>query len=97
MENARKYSPNQTPIEISFLQKANKAILSVKDNGVGIPDEEKSRIFDKFYRIGNENTRKSKGTGLGLYIVKKIVTLYKYDISVRNNTPQGSIFEVTFA
>jgi signal transduction histidine kinase len=97
MENARKYSPNQTPIEISFLQHANKAILSVKDNGVGIPDEEKSRIFDKFYRIGNENTRKSKGTGLGLYIVKKIVTLYKYDISVRNNTPQGSIFEVTFA
>lgn len=97
MENARKYSPNQTPIEISFLQHANKAILSVKDNGVGIPDEEKSRIFDKFYRIGNENTRKSKGTGLGLYIVKKIVTIYKYDISVRNNTPQGSIFEVTFA
>ena len=56
---------------------------------------EKKKIFEKFYRIGNENTRSSKGTGLGLFIVKKIIKMYKYDISVKNNIPKGSIFEVT--
>jgi K+-sensing histidine kinase KdpD len=95
VENARKYS--SAPIEVTLEKRNKKTILSVKDQGVGIPDEEKEKIFDKFYRIGNENTRSSKGTGLGLFIVKKIVSLYKYDISVKNNTPKGSIFEVVFA
>ncbi|GBL35309.1 signal transduction histidine-protein kinase ArlS [Filimonas sp.] len=95
IENARKYS--SAPIEVTLGKRNKKTILSVKDQGVGIPDEEKEKIFDKFYRIGNENTRSSKGTGLGLFIVKKIVSLYKYDISVKNNTPKGSIFEVVFA
>ena len=96
IENARKYSSPETPVSIA-IKRANKTVYwTVEDQGVGIPDSEKNRIFDKFYRVGNENTRKSKGTGLGLYIVKKIVKLYKYDISVRNNTPSGSIFELTF-
>lgn len=94
-ENARKYSPADRPIDIRLTREGNRTILSVSDQGSGIPDSEKPRIFEKFYRIGNENTRKSKGTGLGLFIVKKIVTLYKYDIAVRNNSPCGSIFEVT--
>ncbi len=95
--NARKYSPQEDLIVVELKQQQHKTTLAVKDTGSGIPDNEKKRIFEKFYRIGNENTRSSKGTGLGLYIVKKIVQLYKYDISVKNNTPQGSIFEVTIA
>jgi signal transduction histidine kinase len=96
IENARKYSQVNDCIEIS-LQKINSTFhLQVKDQGIGISDEEKKHIFEKFYRIGNENTRTSKGTGLGLYIVKKIISLYKYDITVKNNSPQGSIFEVVF-
>ncbi len=94
VENARKYSTE--PIEVTLQKRNKRTVLSVKDQGVGIPDDEKEKIFDKFYRIGNENTRSSKGTGLGLFIVKKIVSLYKYDIAVKNNTPKGSIFEVTF-
>jgi K+-sensing histidine kinase KdpD len=94
VENARKYSSG--PIEVVLEKKQKKTVLSVKDEGVGIPDNEKEKIFEKFYRIGNENTRASKGTGLGLFIVKKIVSLYKYDIAVKNNHPKGSIFEVTF-
>jgi two-component system sensor histidine kinase CiaH len=93
-ENARKYSPPGKPIEIALLREGSQTILRVSDQGNGIPDKEKSLIFDKFYRIGNENTRQSKGTGLGLFIVKKIVSLYKYDIAVKNNVPSGSIFEV---
>lgn len=94
IENARKYSPKEELIVVELKQANNKTIIAVKDKGNGIPDDEKKKIFEKFYRIGNENTRSSKGTGLGLYIVKKIVRLYKYDISVKNNTPKGSIFEV---
>jgi K+-sensing histidine kinase KdpD len=97
IENARKYSPSDEPIEIGISKENNNVKLSIKDKGVGISDAEKLKIFQKFYRIGNENTRNSKGTGLGLYIVKKIVTLYKYDISVKNNSPKGSIFEVLFS
>lgn len=96
IENARKYSNSETPVTISLKRASSAVTWSVEDQGVGIPDAEKSKIFDKFYRVGNENTRSSKGTGLGLYIVKKIVKLYKYDISVRNNTPSGSIFELKF-
>ncbi len=97
LENARKYSPSDKSIDVSTALVKHKMVLTIKDAGVGIPDEEKKRIFEKFYRIGNENTRKTKGTGLGLYIVKKIVSIYKYDITVRNNTPNGSIFEVSFS
>jgi K+-sensing histidine kinase KdpD len=97
IENARKYSLHNEPIEIAISKENNNVKLSIKDSGVGISDSEKLRIFQKFYRIGNENTRNSKGTGLGLFIVKKIVTLYKYDISVKNNSPKGSIFEVLFS
>jgi K+-sensing histidine kinase KdpD len=97
LENARKYSPNDKPIHVRFEQNNSKPKLSVADLGIGISDNEKKRIFEKFYRIGNENTRNTKGTGLGLFIVKKIVTMYKYDITVRNNTPNGSIFEVLFS
>jgi K+-sensing histidine kinase KdpD len=97
IENARKYSLHNEPIEIAISKENNNVKLSIKDSGVGISDSDKLRIFQKFYRIGNENTRNSKGTGLGLFIVKKIVTLYKYDISVKNNSPKGSIFEVLFS
>ena len=93
--NARKYSPPEGLIVVEMRQTNQKTLIAVKDAGNGIPDNEKKKIFEKFYRIGNENTRSSKGTGLGLYIVKKIVQLYKYDISVKNNTPKGSIFELT--
>lgn len=95
IENARKYSPTDELIVAELRKTGSKTILSVKDHGNGIPDSEKEKIFEKFYRIGNENTRSSKGTGLGLYVVKKIIQLYKYDISVKNNIPKGSIFEVT--
>ncbi len=94
LENARKYSPIDKPIHVLMLNSNRKKMVQIIDFGPGIPETEKTKVFDKFYRIGNENTRKSKGTGLGLYIVKKIINLYKYDISVKNNPEGGTIFEV---
>ena len=54
-------------------------------------------MFDKFYRVGNEQTRIAKGTGLGLYICKKIAKSHDADITLTDNTPRGSIFTVTFS
>lgn len=94
LENAVKYSPPGSKISLQLKSANNQVKLSVKDEGPGIPDEEKENIFNKFYRIGNEETRRTKGTGLGLYIVKNLVEQLGGTISIWNNTPSGSIFEV---
>ncbi|WP_207429723.1 cell wall metabolism sensor histidine kinase WalK [Pedobacter sp. SYSU D00535] len=96
IENAVKYSPPCAEVEVSLLEKNNTICLAVADKGIGIKDEEKLRIFDKFYRVGSEETRKTKGTGLGLYIVKQVLENHHAQIKVKNNRPTGSIFEVTF-
>ncbi|MBP7185052.1 MAG: ATP-binding protein, partial [Saprospiraceae bacterium] len=81
---------------ILITDKTNKLEISIRDNGIGIPDAEKSNVFTKFYRVGNEDTRNTKGTGLGLYIVKELASLHKATIKVKNNTPKGTIFDITF-
>ena len=96
VENAEKYSPDDGNIKLTLKKSSGMAILSVEDQGIGIPDPEKEKIFEKFYRIGNEDTRKSKGTGLGLFIVKHVVNFHKGKIVVKDNSPKGSIFEVSF-
>lgn len=94
LENAVKYTPADTFIRVSLHKEGNEMILQVADNGVGIPDSEKKNIFNKFYRVGNEETRKARGTGLGLYLVAKVVHQNKGKIFVRDNTPSGAIFEI---
>lgn len=95
LENAMKYSPKETPIQIALTAVDKALVLTVKDAGMGIADEEKKKIFDKFYRVGNENTRTAKGTGLGLYLCSRIVKSHNGYISVTDNQPQGSNFVVT--
>ncbi|MCE3278463.1 MAG: two-component sensor histidine kinase [Bacteroidetes bacterium] len=95
-ENAVKYSSADSIITLSLKKHKENIILKVADTGVGVSDDDRNKIFEKFYRVGNEDTRKTKGTGLGLYIVKHIVELHNGSINVKNNIPKGSIFEVTF-
>jgi signal transduction histidine kinase len=101
LENAIKYSPKEGTIT-AMLKKNNSGIsvnmveLQIKDEGPGISAEEKKKVFDKFYRIGNESTRKKQGTGLGLYLCRMIVKSHNGDISVTNNETQGSSFVVIF-
>ena len=94
LENAVKYTPADKPILLTLDNQNSQAIISVADQGAGISDSEKKKIFNKFYRVGNEESRKSKGTGLGLYLTNKIVTQHKGRITVKDNTPSGSIFEI---
>jgi len=95
LENANKYSPKGKSVSLSLARKDG-IELTVADEGHGIPDEEKKAVFDKFYRIGNEQTRKTQGTGLGLYISKKIVQDHGGEIHIKDNNPAGSKFIVQF-
>lgn len=96
IDNAIKYSPREKPIFCRLEGGSNKIELNVIDEGAGIPAEEKKKVFDKFYRIGSESTRKTQGTGLGLYLCKKIAEYHNADIIVTNNEGGGSNFAVIF-
>ena len=97
LENAIKYAVKEKPITTQLKQRdGHTIVLQVMDEGEGIADHEKSKIFGRFYRIGNELTRRTQGTGLGLYLCKIIAQHHNADISVTNNIPSGSNFVVTF-
>jgi two-component system, OmpR family, sensor histidine kinase CiaH len=97
LENANKYSDRAASITCTLSETEGFIELQVVDEGLGIPDAEKEKVFDKFYRVGNEQTRTAKGTGLGLYICKKIAQSHDGEIAITDNTPRGSIFTVTFS
>jgi len=90
IENALLYSAQDKTVAIELAQKGNNAVLEIKDLGVGIPADERKKVFEKFYRLNST----SKGTGLGLYLVDYFVKKHKGQITIKDNTPQGSIFEV---
>jgi K+-sensing histidine kinase KdpD len=96
VENALKYSSKEKQVYIELGQENSNIFLRVKDEGIGIADDEKKKIFEKFYRSGSETTRRTKGTGLGLYLCHKIVKNHKGYLTVANNKPCGSIFTATF-
>lgn len=94
--NASKYSDRNLPIAINLLVRQDSINLQIIDEGAGIADADKKKVFDKFYRIGNAATKAAKGTGLGLFLTKKIVQQHKANIFVTDNEPAGSIFTITF-
>jgi K+-sensing histidine kinase KdpD len=96
VENAVKYSPPDSPIQIVLKKDGRRGIFEVRDQGVGIPKKEHKRIFQKFYRVGNEDTRTAKGTGLGLYLGRKITQDHNMRLQVSGNQPKGTIFTVRF-
>ncbi|MEJ7779716.1 MAG: HAMP domain-containing sensor histidine kinase [Daejeonella sp.] len=96
IENAVKYSPPCAEVHVKLFRNNGSIHFITEDSGIGISDLEKSRIFDKFYRVGSEDTRKTKGTGLGLFIVKQVLDKHQATIKVKNNQPSGTVFEVIF-
>ena len=94
LDNAVKYAPKELPIAIKLAKKGETLHMQIIDEGVGIESGEKNEVFKKYYRIGNAATKASKGTGLGLYLTKKIVLQHKGNIYITNNHPKGSIFNV---
>ena len=95
IENAIKYSEDPKEIKFRIEEDKDKIRIMVADQGIGIPEKEKEKVFDKFYRIGSEDRRKTKGTGLGLFIINKVIAGHQGKIEISNNRPQGTIFNIT--
>jgi signal transduction histidine kinase len=95
--NSIKYSDeNCVNVSVSSFIRDGVFGVTVSDQGIGIPMDERGRIFEKFYRVGDERTRSRQGSGLGLYLVKQILQLHKASIDVSSNTPNGSKFNIVF-
>lgn len=100
LDNACKYSPSYSKIEVKvktiFENREEKCLVSVYDEGCGINDENKKKIFNKFTRLENINTQNVEGSGLGLYIAKNIMNKMKGKITCESNNIKGSIFNIYF-
>ena len=94
LDNAIKYGAKELPVTVLLSEENKKIFFSVKDQGKGIAAAEKEKVFSKFYRVGNAATKAAKGTGLGLYLCKKIAERHNANISMTDNAPSGAIFTV---
>ncbi len=93
LDNAVKYGDKKL-IEMQLFSTTDSCILKVTDAGAGIAIDEKEKIFEKFYRVGNSATRAAKGTGLGLYLCKRIVETHKGSITVADGEVAGTEFKI---
>lgn len=96
IENGLKYSPADVPVSVTTRVEDGFYIIAVSDKGAGIPQAEQSKVFQKFYRVGDEQTRSSKGTGLGLFIANTLAMKHGFPIKLNSEVGVGSTFEVTF-
>ncbi|MBD3582372.1 sensor histidine kinase [Flavobacterium selenitireducens] len=98
IDNGLKYNPGPgAPLLVKADVSGKKLLLEVSDNGPGIPEAEKTQIFDAFYRIGTGNRHDVKGYGLGLYFVKEVVRKHNGKISVHDNENKGTTFRIAIA
>lgn len=94
VENSLKYSPKESEVRIETHQKNSTVTIAVYDQGMGIERAEREKVKQKFYRIGSEATRKSKGTGLGLYLVDKLVQTHNGILNISANQPKGTVISI---
>lgn len=95
LENALKYGGDPAEIQVALRVSEGEAVLDVADNGDGVPEEAIPLIFDRFYRAGDEMTRTSQGTGLGLYLVQRIMKAHHGTVSVASTGSNGTTMRVT--
>ena len=93
LDNAVKYGMGKD-VTVHLSQRDNIGILKVVDQGLGIPDDEKKDVFQRFYRLEDEEYKGVEGTGLGLFIVKELLTKIGSTITIENNSPSGSVISV---
>ena len=94
IDNAMKYTPDRGTIQVSLLEEGNSLVWRVKDNGIGIPQEDREHIFERFYRVDKARSRDTGGTGLGLSIVKQLAVMHGGTIQVESKPGEGSVFTV---
>ncbi|MGX7265646.1 sensor histidine kinase [Enterococcus crotali] len=96
LENAMKYTDDTGTISIKLFSKEQGIYLLIEDSGIGISNEEKSKVFERFYRVDRSRSSEIPGTGIGLAIVKELVELYQGNIMVSDVTPKGTRFTLIF-
>jgi signal transduction histidine kinase len=94
LENAVKYGGRNPQVGVRLALEDGRAVLEVSDRGEGIPADEAPFIFDRFYRAGDELSRTSQGTGLGLYLVRQIVHAHRGTVGIASTGPEGTTFRV---
>ena len=92
IDNAIKYTPPGSDIEIGWKRQGKWILISIADNGPGIPDEAKPHIFEMFYSASNRIADSRRSMGLGLALCKAIVNAHGGEITVSDNAPHGSVF-----
>jgi len=90
--NAIKFTPGGGTVEVGAEDEGKTVLIWVRDTGIGIPEEEQERIFDRFYQVDSSLTREHRGAGLGLAIVKHIVTQHGGEVWVESEEQKGSTF-----
>ena len=95
VDNAVKYTPKGSDIVIKTMKQGDKAVISVADNGDGIPDNLKERVFDMFYSGANKIADSRRSLGLGLSLCRSIVNAHGGKIEVTDNKPHGAVFNIT--
>ncbi|MPM86052.1 Sensor histidine kinase ResE [bioreactor metagenome] len=94
LSNAVKYTPDGGQIRVLIQDSPDESIFVIEDNGVGIPEEELPFIFERFYRADKSRNRKTGGAGIGLAIVKSVVTAHGGSITANNCTQGGCVIEI---
>ncbi len=94
VDNALKYTKEQGRVELSLIKESKRAIITVKDDGVGISEEDVGRIFDRFYRVDKARSRETGGTGLGLSIAHSAIEFHNGSIEVSSRLGEGSTFTI---
>lgn len=95
ISNACKYSASGTSVIVTAALVDDQVVISVKDEGIGIPKEVRDKVFERFYRVDNSDSRMVGGTGLGLALVKDIVEAHCGRIWIEDRKPHGSIFNIS--
>jgi GAF domain-containing protein/anti-sigma regulatory factor (Ser/Thr protein kinase) len=95
MENAIKFSPDGGVITVSARPEGDEMVVEVQDQGIGIPEHARDHLFDRFYQVDGSTTRRFRGTGVGLSMIKQIVQAHGGDVGVRSTEGEGSTFFFT--
>ena len=95
VDNAVKYSKEKPDIRIALKNEGPRLVLSVQDNGIGIPKEHLKRVFDKFYRVPTGNVHNVKGFGLGLFYVKTMCKEHHWKLNLLSELGKGSRIEIS--
>lgn len=96
LQNAIRYNVHGGTVEISINTEKEKAIFSIADSGIGIPEKDQEKVFERFYRVDKSRSKKTGGTGLGLAIVKHIAEIHDASIFLQSQPGKGTLIRITF-